>query len=327
MRAFNILAIFIILSVLSCASALADQYDYTYQLYMKSIGEGLQYLQDNQYEDAINSFWEAIYALPEKPDAYINMASVYLERSEPETAMRFLIRAKDAMPAGYVKENILLYNLGLCSYMLGNYHSAIDYYSQAFGVSVDFGEAAYGLGLSYLKTNQPQKSFDSITKAKEIFLRSGQMDFVRRADDTLAVIKRDYGIPAEPVKIVEEIIKPVPGDAQSYYKKGIGYLKYENYSQAIEHFREALKIDPTFTKAYINLGSTYGKMGRYKEALREYKRATKYDKTNPKIYYNIAMVYVATGNERKAHHYLQKAKELCLESGDMDLLGKIDKWL
>lgn len=328
MKEFKLIISIIILSLVSFyAGAQPKQYDAAYHLYTENIDKGLYYLQGNQFQDAIDSFWDAIYTIPDKPDAYINMASVYLKQSDPETAMRFLIRAKNAMPAGYTKKNILFYNLGLCSYMLGDYHAAIEYYSQALRVSGDFGEAAYGLGLSYLKTNQPQKAFDSITKARSIFTLYGQLDFVRKADNLLTILKKDYSLPSEPVETVQKTIEPIEGDAQSYYEKGIEYVQRENYTQAAEHFRQALKIDPTFAKAYINLGSTYGKMKRYKEALREYKKAARYDKDNPKIYYNIAMVYVATGNEGKAQQYLQKAKYLCLDSGDKDLLDKINNWL
>lgn len=299
-------------------------------LYKGRLSEGIQFLQENNFESAINSFWEAIQIFPNKPDAYINMATVYLSQNNPETALRFLMKAKDLMPPYHSNEETLLYNIGLCSYMLGSYPDAIIYYSQALEISPYFGEAAYALGLSYLKTGQKEKALMNITKARAIFSKNGQLDFVDKANDLLANLEKTYDQPTVssiPEKTAEQSMDPIPNDAQAYYKKGIEYARQGHYNTAIDYFQKSLNLDPTFAKAYTNLGSTYGQLQRYSDALSAYKKAVKYDSYNPKIYYNIAMVYMATGQENEALNYLKKAKSLCVSETDKDILEKIDKWL
>jgi tetratricopeptide (TPR) repeat protein len=65
-----------------------------------------------------------------------------------------------------------------------------------------------------------------------------------------------------------------PDDKDSHDAIGIIYLvKFEDYPNAIKHFKEALRIDKNFSEAATNLGNTYANMGNFTEAVASYKLA------------------------------------------------------
>ena len=63
-------------------------------------------------------------------------------------------------------------------------------------------------------------------------------------------------------------IKP----AVAYYSLGNALFRTGRASEAIEQYKEALRIDPDYAEAHNNLGSTLFQTGRTSEAIEEYKQ-------------------------------------------------------
>ena len=112
----------------------------------------------------------------------------------------------------------------------------------------------YQMGISYLNDNNIQPAFVELQKALELN----------------------------------------PQDKDVHEAIGIIYLtNLEDYSKAIKHFQEALKIDKNFSEAANNLGNAYSSLGEFNEAIESYKMAI----ANPQYknaamaLYNLGMVY------------------------------------
>ncbi len=56
-------------------------------------------------------------------------------------------------------------------------------------------------------------------------------------------------------------------DAQSYFNKGVAHQQAGRHQEAIEAYKQAIKIQPDALSAYLNLGLVYGALGRYEEAI------------------------------------------------------------
>ena len=61
---------------------------------------------------------------------------------------------------------------------------------------------------------------------------------------------------------------PMPGTTS-----GITYDNLNRYNDAIEAYRQALRINPEYADAWDNLGFAYRKLNRYNDAIEAYRQA------------------------------------------------------
>ncbi|MCV2484680.1 tetratricopeptide repeat protein [Flavobacterium sp. SH_e] len=80
-------------------------------------------------------------------------------------------------------------------------------------------------------------------------------------------------------------------EALKYYYLGIEESKKENYKEAIEYYKKAVKIDPNFAFAYDNMGISYRKLEKYDLAIDAYEKSLKIDPNGMMPLQNIAVAY------------------------------------
>ena len=315
--------------------------------YKDLINKGNRHLEKKEYTAAIDSFTQAKEILPQNPDAYINLAVIYIHLGSFEDASLILHKTKTLDWQNQTKKHILYYNLGICSYRQGDYRKSIRYYFKALQVNPSFKEAWKGIekscqisGLTlgdvsdmyeedydFSQKKEPKVNITTKSTRKPIgIIKKNKKESFDQSNKLLRQGSKTFekGDINKAIELINRSITLNPKNAQSYYRLGIIYISQEQFLEANKYFRKAIKYDPHFTKAYINLGSSYGKLKEYKKALSTLLKASRIDRRNPKVYYNLSMVYIATGKTAKAIQYLKKAKSLC-DSDDTLLIQKIDK--
>ena len=70
---------------------------------------------------------------------------------------------------------------------------------------------------------------------------------------------------------------PAQDDPWALNLWGIHYADRKQWPEAINKYREAVKIDPQFALAYHNWGNVYEKQGDYKKAVEKYRQSTDLD--------------------------------------------------
>ena len=88
------------------------------------------------------------------------------------------------------------------------------------------------------------------------------------------------------------------------------YKEEENFQEAINLYKLAIKYKHDFGYAYYNLGCAYVKLGNLTKAKNFFLKATQYKNDLPEIYYNLAFVYKELNNNKKAEEYLKIYNEL-----------------
>ncbi len=96
-------------------------------------------------------------------------------------------------------------------------------------------------------------------------------------------------------------VKPrEPNDAMSYFRLGVGHYRADRYMEAVEAYKQAIRLKPDFAAAYHNLGYVYDELGRYKEALESYKHAVQLTPNDAGMYSNMAVTYRKMGRYKEA---------------------------
>lgn len=100
------------------------------------------------------------------------------------------------------------------------------------------------------------------------------------------------------------------GDANEYFLLGCRYENAHSYREAIESYKESLRINPNFPDAYINLGVVYYKLGKYSDAIEAFKDAAKVEPNSLLVYRKLGTAYIIRGAYSEAVDAFRKATDI-----------------
>ena len=90
-------------------------------------------------------------------------------------------------------------------------------------------------------------------------------------------------------------LRKVGGGAPSHLKVGNAYFEQKRYDEALQEFKEALRLNPSMTLAQIRVGDVYFAEEKFPEALEIYQRVVR---ENPKL---------AVGHQKIGNVYLEQS--------------------
>ncbi|MGD2026456.1 MAG: tetratricopeptide repeat protein, partial [Anaerolineales bacterium] len=98
----------------------------------------------------------------------------------------------------------------------------------------------------------------------------------------------------------------------------------QNWGQAVEHYRDAVRLAPGRAQAINNLGLAYFQLQKYKEAEMCYRQAAKLTPEDPLAVERLAQIYERTGRIKQAADYSMAAADLYLKI--RDATKAIENW-
>jgi tetratricopeptide (TPR) repeat protein len=93
--------------------------------------------------------------------------------------------------------------------------------------------------------------------------------------------------------------KAQPGQPLAWYSLGIAYGELGRHQEAVDAFKEALRLKPDYAEAWNNLGTAYSHQGRHQEAIQACKEALRLKPDYPVAWHNLGV----------AHHRLDRYQE------------------
>ncbi|MGB8113425.1 MAG: FG-GAP-like repeat-containing protein [Candidatus Sulfotelmatobacter sp.] len=160
---------------------------------------------------------------------------------------------------------------GSIFFQRGYFDQSAKAFQQALTNDPPSAEAAYGLGSAYLSQRK-------IAEARENFERATKLQ--ANYPDTLANAWNNLGLIAAQANSTDE---------------------------AVEDFREALRLSPDHLIALNNLGNAYRLQKNWDEAEKVFKHALEIDISDPEANYGLAMVFAHDGDTAHAEQYLHMA--------------------
>jgi tetratricopeptide (TPR) repeat protein len=209
-------------------------------------GLGNAYLKMGDLQRAEQAFRQAIkfgntYAFP-----YNNLANLYLIQNRQDEALPLLLTAIKLDPnSAYV-----YYNMGNVYLNNGDNSTAHSYYLKALKLDKNLCNARYNLALAYNRMNL-------------------------------------YG---QAIEEYEKTVRTCPGHEKAVLNLAAHYLQSRQPDKALMLYRQALVVNPK-PSIYVALGHALYNRNNYKDAIQAYREAVKLDSTHLEAKYYLALSY------------------------------------
>jgi tetratricopeptide (TPR) repeat protein len=105
----------------------------------------------------------------------------------------------------------------------------------------------------------------------------------------------DLGRQTEAIDAYKNAIRIRPDYAEAHYNLGIAYGRLGRHQEALDAYKQAICIKPNYADAHYGLGFEYGSLGRGTESIDAYKQTIKIKPDYVKAYYSLGTVYGSLG--------------------------------
>lgn len=142
--------------------------------------------------------------------------------------------------------------------------------------------AAYALGIignveaisalvKALRHNDPDLRSNAEQALWSIWFRSGNKSLDDMLQKGAGYIKQEQY--AEAVDLLTEIIHTAPEFAEGYNQRAIAYFMLEEWEQSIDDCKKVVALNPVHFGAYAGMGQCHLRLGSLREALKAFQRA------------------------------------------------------
>jgi tetratricopeptide (TPR) repeat protein/predicted Ser/Thr protein kinase len=211
-----------------------------------------------------------------------------------------------------------LFSDGGALWSKGQYEPAVEAFESAVKADPDFAMAHASLGGAYYSHifNNPVRGKEHIERALQLSERTTDRErlYIQTS------YAQDLGHVAEARNRFDLYLKAYPDDWGMRFNYASLLRKNGPAQEALEQYKELVRIAPTNPSTYIDIATTYNGLGNFGEALRNYEQAFKLDpswKTNQNINHEYGMTLFRSGDEPKA----RETFELTFEKPDLKPKG------
>lgn len=120
----------------------------------------------------------------------------------------------------------------------------------------------------------------------------------------------------EAIDAYRQALKIKPDNAQAWCNLGAAFNTLKRHDEAIDSYRQALKIDAADAATWNNLGNAYGDLNRHDQAIDSYRQALKIKPDSADTWYNLGLSSLVTKDKTAALEAAQKLQRLDPERAD-----------
>lgn len=201
---------------------------------------GIQAIQEENYEKAVELFTKAIEENPDEAIGYINFGNLLASMNENDRAERFFQKAitldEHAATAYYSLANLY--------YNAERFEEAAKLYEKAISNGIEGADAYFMLGKSFEKEGHTKLSLPYLQRAYEL----DSSDIQIALSYSIALASMEMFEQAEPV--LKEILTLDAENADAHYNLGVLYaVSTSDTDAALHHLKKAFTIQPTYDQA------------------------------------------------------------------------------
>ena len=267
----------------------------------KLVSQGEHYLEQFDYNSAMDCLTEAVNIAPASPEALylLGRTCVISDRIKAKFYLDKALEIKKDYPEALMEK-------GKLSLLEGNLKDAINYLLKAVKLNGDLHLATLYLGEAYYKSGNK-------TKAEELFNHPFKGEYAEtQAKRWLRKLKGEKIEPSMKQKIdmllekgrnsvdsldfngavsaSQEVISINPDDARGYAGMAYAHLLKRNTDMSLKYFNSAIECDPQYIDAYYNIASIYMGKDDYNQAIKYLNMAMDFAPSEPKLHYMAGLV-------------------------------------
>jgi tetratricopeptide (TPR) repeat protein len=110
--------------------------------------------------------------------------------------------------------------------------------------------------------------------------------------------------------------KNEPKNADAWYNLGVACANLKRYNDAIDAYRQAIRINPKDAGSWNNLGIVYDELKRYNDAIDAYRQAIRINPKDVSAWTNLGATYFVSGNRSAALDAVWELRRLDPEKAD-----------
>jgi len=268
---------------------------------------GVAYLESNEPGLALESYNHAIQLKPDYYEAILNRSGAYIELGRTEPALRDLELLQSVFP----DTSIVYFSIGLAKSKAREFNGAIASFKQAWVMDSSNAEIPINIGTAFYY----QDSYDSakfyLEKALEIEPEQGN------AYNAMSLMAIDQGYLSSAMDLINKALDFAPNDPYFLNNRGYIHLLSDSIDLAEADINESIRIDPYNGWAYRNKGIMYIKKQQFTDAVRLLTQAVKMDNTIEAVYFHLGNAYQGAGDLGKACEAWKRSADLGEEDGGL----------
>jgi Flp pilus assembly protein TadD len=243
---------------------------------------GVNYLNNGQYDYAINAFIKAIKLNPSNAEVHFNLGRAYnrkgmddkaraefsiSSRIDPETFDECVIKYKEKIDYEFTDTQHLA-ELGSAYAEKGMLDEAITTYKKVLEIEPENVRVHYVLGTLYSKKGMYGEAVSEFRRAIEIDQSMPEAHY------NLGMAYYKQGMIDMAISEYKSTLSRLPKangrkTAGVHYKLGLAYYDKEMFKDAVNELNKALEIMPNDSRVHHKLSMVYKKIGMFKQAEEE----------------------------------------------------------
>jgi serine/threonine-protein kinase len=262
-------------------------------------------------ETALEVLRRAAEARPDRFWVNAQLGYAYSRRNPPEyeEALAWYRAALAARP----DSSIMRENIGYCLEKLGDLHTAISWYRDAF-------EAKRTLFRSYVRAVKALGKLDLLDDeiiSLEEAIEKRPEDAILRT--MLGICLRENEEYADSIRNLRKSIALDSSNAHHHFQLGNSLFKEKRWREAMRAFEKAIELKPKFLYPYNELGRCRIILNDIDGAVKAYEGGVKVTESAPYLWHNLAHAYAIKGWYDKARDAYNEA--IRLDPSDAEIYG------
>jgi tetratricopeptide (TPR) repeat protein len=254
---------------------------------------GAELIEQGKLPEAIEHIQQALRVKPDDASAHTNWGLALIYQGEPAEAIEHLQQALRIEPDSAEAHA----HWGLALIHQGKPAEAIEHFQEALRIEPDLAEAHAHWGLALARQSKLTEAIEHFQEALRLrpdvaevhnswgvaLARQGDpveviRHFLRIVDTRSELARSSHGLDrernlAEAIEHYRQALRIKPDYALAHSNWGLALIQQGKPAEAIEHFQEALRIEPELAEAHTGWGVALARQGKLAEAAEHYRQA------------------------------------------------------